>query len=88
MNGTMHPKISLMSGFFGGQVMNIKSINLLDEKNLPYQGMYESEDIDWNMFEHVPGVVQDGIYCDLLRSKVRICNFVSCTYYKKCHNEA
>lgn len=76
-----------MLGFFDRQVMKNNSINLLDERNLPDQEVYESEDIDWNMFERVPGDVRNGIYCDLLHSKVRMCNFVSCTYYKKCHNK-
>lgn len=87
MNSSLHPKISLMLGFFDRQVMKNNSINLLNEKNMPDQGVYESEDIDWNMFESVPGVGRDGIYCDLLQNKVRMCNFVSCTYYKKCHNK-
>ena len=26
----------------------------------------------------------DAIYCDLLKANVRMCNFVSCTFYKKC----
>ena len=87
MNSSLHPKIVLILGFFDWQVMKNDSINLLDEKNMPDQGVYESEDIDWNMFEHVHGVVRDGIYCDLLQNKVRMCNFVSCTYFKKCHNK-
>ncbi|MBU3968543.1 MAG: hypothetical protein KKG76_14425 [Euryarchaeota archaeon] len=84
MNSSLHPNISLMLGFFDRQFMNNNSINLLDEKNMPDQEVYESEGIDWNMFERVP---RNGIYCDLLQSKVRICNFVSCTYFKKCHNK-
>ncbi|MDD5617192.1 MAG: hypothetical protein PHH85_13435 [Candidatus Methanoperedens sp.] len=87
MNSSLHPKISMMLGIFDGQVMKINSMNLLDEKKLPDQEVYESEDIDWNMFERVPGVVRDGIYCNLLQNKVRMCNFVSCTYYKKCHKK-
>lgn len=75
MNRSLHPK-----SFFDRQVMIINSINFPGEKNLSEV----NEDIDWNMFE---GVVRNGIYCDLLRSKVRICNFASCTYYNKCHNK-
>ncbi len=78
MNCSLHPK-----SLFDRQVMNINSINLPGEKNLSEV----NEDIDWNMFERVPGVVRNGIFCDLLKSKVRMCNFVSCTYYKKCHNK-
>ena len=76
-----------MMGFFERQVLNINPINLLDEINLTDQELYKGEDIDWNMFEPVPEIVRNGIYCDLLRSKVRMCNFVSCTYYNKCHNK-
>ncbi len=76
MNSSLHPK-----NFFDRQVMNINSIRFLGEKNLSDV----NEDIDWNMFE--PGVVRNGIFCGLLQSKIRICNFVSCTFYKKCHNE-
>lgn len=75
-----------MLGLFDRQVMKINSINL-DEKNLPDREVYESEDIDWNMFGRVPKDVRDGIYCDLLQNKVRMCNFISCTYYKKCHKK-
>ena len=76
MNSSLYPK-----SFFDGQVMNINPIDFPGEKNL------SEVNEDWNMFEHVTGAVRNGIFCGLLQSKIRICNFVSCTFYRKCHND-
>jgi len=85
MNSSLHPKISLIMGFFDRQVMKNNSINMLREKNMP---PVEGEPIDMDWHQPTPVNRDMQIYCNLLNTNVRMCKLTSCTYYKMCHNKA